>query len=240
MKKIILASDYSDTAGSALDYAVALANKFGARLSLVSAVNEPYSAAAGALVSITEKIREEAHETLSREADRVRGRLTGSATVDTHTVDGAPGSTIPRVAAAKGYDLIVTGTHGSSDARELFTGSVANALIKHSEIPVLVVPVDTPPTAFARVLVADDGAGGAGPQDQNLLNSLATAYGSRTERFHDESGDPAAGIAEAVRERGADLLVMTYHPRGVLSGLFTKSTVTKVAFDLAVPLLVLR
>ena len=43
MKKIMVATDYSESASNAVQYGVSLANHFGSELSLVSAVEEPYS-----------------------------------------------------------------------------------------------------------------------------------------------------------------------------------------------------
>ena len=239
MKKILVATDYSDNADNAVDFAIDLANHHGALVSLVSAVEEPYSAAAGALVSIKDEIRDEAMETMGKTADRVRGRLKNGATLDTHTVDGEVGPTISRVAKSKGYDLIVMGTKGSTAAKELFTGSVANAMIKNSEVPVLAVPVGASFAPFQRILIADDRKGNDVTRT-GLLRQIVDDYGSTVTPFHAEGDEVAKEIKQAVHQSNADLLVMVYHDHGFFGNLFQKSTVSKVVFDVDRPLLVFR
>ncbi len=238
MKKILVATDYSENAGHAVNFAVSLANHFGCPLSLVSAISEPYSAA-GSLVAITEHMRDEAVEIMKKVIAEIEPKLMNGATVDYHTVDGNAGPTIARVAKAKGYDLIVMGTKGSTAAKELFTGSVANAMIKNSEVPVLAVPAHVRFNGFNKILIAEENEG-ASTQVQGLLKEIVGSYDSELVHYHDESEDAAAGIAEVADNLGADLLVMTYHDRGWLGGIFHRSTVSKVVFDSPVPLLVIR
>jgi len=40
---------------------------------------------------------------------------------------------------AKGFDIIVIGSRGQSGLKEIFLGSVANAVVHKSKIPVLVI-----------------------------------------------------------------------------------------------------
>ena len=265
----MVATDYSESASNAVQYGVSLANHFGSALSLVSAVEEPYSAAAGALVDIKDHIRDEAMETMGKVKKQVTPQLKNGATIDTHTVDGEPGPTITRVAKSKGYDLIVMGTKGSTAARELFTGSVANSVIKNSKLPVLAVPDHAPFREFRRILVSVDDKSLAGPQVLGPLLKLAKAYDAEVivyhgdtdgdgkgydpqlptyladvnHRFEVRSGDKSeisGNIQQAVKSHDADLLAMIYHDHGFFGRLFNESTVSKVVFDSAVALLVLQ
>jgi len=56
-------------------------------------------------------------------------------------VDGDPVDKIIATAQERHVTLIVTGTHGRRGIRRLFLGSVAEALVRSSDIPVLAVPV---------------------------------------------------------------------------------------------------
>ena len=269
MKKIMVATDYSESANSAVRYGLSLANHFGSLLSLVSAVDEPYSASAGTLVDMKDKIRTEAMDTMGKVKTELDGQLSNGARVDTHTVDGDPGPTITRVAQAKHYDLLVTGTKGSDAAREMFTGSVANSVIENSKLPVLVVPDSVGFREFRRILVAVDTKKLAGAHVLEPLRAILRAYDAELIVYHgDEDGDGvgydprlpeylsdvrhrfevrsgkdgsvADGIQRAVKSHEADLLVMIYHDRGFFGRLFNSSTVSKVVFDSSVPMLVLQ
>ena len=59
--------------------------------------------------------------------------------VQTVVVEGEPAEAITGAAAESGADLIVMGSHGHSQVRHFLLGSVTEAVIRGSEIPVLVV-----------------------------------------------------------------------------------------------------
>ncbi len=59
--------------------------------------------------------------------------------VQTLVVEGEPAEAIRGAAAESGADLIVMGSHGHSQVRHFLLGSVTEAVIRGSEIPVLVV-----------------------------------------------------------------------------------------------------
>ena len=56
-----------------------------------------------------------------------------------HVEDGKPHDVIARYAKAKGFDLIAMGTHGRSGFARFGVGSVAERVLRISEIPVLTV-----------------------------------------------------------------------------------------------------
>jgi len=56
------------------------------------------------------------------------------------TPEGAPEEEILHLAREWQADLIVMGTHGRSGLGRMLTGSVAEYVIRHAEIPVLVIP----------------------------------------------------------------------------------------------------
>ncbi|MFB5605949.1 MAG: universal stress protein [Nitrosarchaeum sp.] len=52
---------------------------------------------------------------------------------------GSPTIEIDEMAKKKGFDIIVIGSRGMGSIKEIFLGSVANAIIHKSKIPVLVI-----------------------------------------------------------------------------------------------------
>jgi nucleotide-binding universal stress UspA family protein len=56
------------------------------------------------------------------------------------TPEGIPEKEIPNIAIQWKADLIVMGTHARSTLDRLMSGSVAEHVIRHAEIPVLVTP----------------------------------------------------------------------------------------------------
>jgi nucleotide-binding universal stress UspA family protein len=103
---------------------------------------------------------DEAEAYLGGVADRLRAQ---GITVETHAHE-VPEGDVPRSIAAHaaeaGADLIVLCTHGSGGVRQLLFGSVAQQVLKHGTVPVLLVrgAEETPgPFQPARVLVPLNG-----------------------------------------------------------------------------------
>ena len=83
-----------------------------------------------------EKAEDPAKNYLSEMAERLKGE---GIAVETDIIDGMPADGILSYAEEKGVDLIVMSTHGRSGVSRWFFGSVANKVLGHSLIPVLIV-----------------------------------------------------------------------------------------------------
>lgn len=93
----------------------------------------------------TERHETEATNYLARLAERIR---TPTCKVETHTLVGHPvAAKIIALALAAKADLVVIGTHGFRGVERLLLGSVADKIIRISDLPVLVVPVHRPAAA---------------------------------------------------------------------------------------------
>jgi nucleotide-binding universal stress UspA family protein len=57
------------------------------------------------------------------------------------TEEGLPTETILEVAKRKKMDLIIMGTHGRKGLMHLLMGSVAEYVVRHSKVPVMVIPL---------------------------------------------------------------------------------------------------
>ncbi|MTB51627.1 universal stress protein [Lewinella sp. W8] len=266
MQKILVATDNSEAAGNAVDYAVELANQFGSLLTLVSALDEPYSSGAGSLVSLKEHMRDEAREVMERVVERIQPKLINGARVEVRTIDGDPDVVLPRIALAKDYELIVMGTKGSSTAKEFFTGSVANATLEKSTVPLLIIPQAAQYVPPKRILLAADDKP-IRPELVEPLVQLAEAFGSEVIVFHEANeegkstydenlenylmsvpyrfqisigdGSVAAGIGRAMESQKANLLTMVFRNHGFFAKLLNRSTVSDFVFTSDAPLLVL-
>ena len=60
--------------------------------------------------------------------------------VEMVTLSGREDEEIVEFACEKGLDLIVMGTHGRTGVKHAFVGSVAERVLRHSPIPVFVIP----------------------------------------------------------------------------------------------------
>jgi nucleotide-binding universal stress UspA family protein len=61
-------------------------------------------------------------------------------TIAVRAEQAPPAEAIVRIAKEEGFDLIVMGTHGRTGIEHLLLGSVAERVIRGSEVPVITVP----------------------------------------------------------------------------------------------------
>jgi len=139
IKNILVATDFSDISDNAFNKAVDLARQLGARLHIIHivqihAMNMPESGN----VNVEElEAMEEKNASDNLQQD-VRERCCGM-DVETHILNGNPAVQINRTAGETGADIIVMGTHGRTGFAHLIMGSVAESVLKKSDVPVMCV-----------------------------------------------------------------------------------------------------
>jgi nucleotide-binding universal stress UspA family protein len=112
-----------------VEHAGSLALLTGGRVTLVHVVHSHSRDEAAYLV-------EQAREYLDRWTDRLAARGVPAAT---RVVQGEPAAGITTLAQELDADLIIMATHGHSEVRHVFLGSVTEDVIRSSDTPVLLV-----------------------------------------------------------------------------------------------------
>jgi len=144
---LLCPTDYSQPAARALEYAVAIAGWYQARVTLLHACGGPPEEADRA------HLREAA---AAAAADPVRAPMS----VDVALVQGDPVRSILSEAERLPADLLVMGTHGTSGFKRLILGSVTEKVLRQAPAPVLTVPPSAASTnatlPFRRVLCGVD------------------------------------------------------------------------------------
>jgi nucleotide-binding universal stress UspA family protein len=142
-KSIVVGTDGSETATSAVRQAVDLAKEIGAKIELVSAY-EPVS---------DQRLREERTEvpddlqwmvnpredvdsTLNEAADTARE---AGVDVEVYARQGDPADAILDVAEEQKADLIIVGNKGMTGAKRFLLGSVPNKVSHHAPCSVLII-----------------------------------------------------------------------------------------------------
>src|SRR5437879_3275621 len=157
---LVVPLDGSELAERALPYAVRLAAERGGRLVLVrAALGPPPSGLDWEGQQLA--VMEEASEYLSRVAEKVATRVP----VTTAPLYGHAADAILSAAEQFNADSIVMATHGRTGLAHLLQGSVAEAVLTRSHLPVFVVyarpgEAAAPPfdSASARIMVPLDGS----------------------------------------------------------------------------------
>jgi nucleotide-binding universal stress UspA family protein len=146
-RRILCPLDFSEPSQKALKAAVELAGQFPAELVLLHVIPptapgipaDPAFAFAGH-ENYEEALRIHAKAELTLAAQGLPEGLPSRNVIGT----GHAADEIVRLAHEEAVDLIVIATHGLTGWRRLVFGSVAEKVIRHAELPVLVVPAREP------------------------------------------------------------------------------------------------
>lgn len=137
VRRILVATDFSESAGRGLSVAVDLAARMGCALTLVH-VRDPgvLPAVDGLNVSIA-ALHDGAAAALEGAVRQTRVRHLD---VEGMLADGDPAGGILEAAVRSKADLIVIGSHGRTGLERFLLGSVAERVVRQAEVPVLTVP----------------------------------------------------------------------------------------------------
>ena len=138
LERILVPTDFSETAQHALDYARDLAQMFGAEVHLLHVVPDPV--AQGWAGEATGLVIPDLLKTWEADSEKRLSeiRLEG-VPVERVTAVGHDFMEILQYAGGNGIDLIVMGTHGRGAVKHMLLGSVAEKVVRKAPCPVLTV-----------------------------------------------------------------------------------------------------
>jgi nucleotide-binding universal stress UspA family protein len=184
-RSLLVPLDGSAAAEHALPWALSLARRFTAALKIAH-VHAPVWGAYGEGGWYDAIVDRELREQMQAYLDDVVQRLSEvtDVSVSTALLDGLVAGAINRHAMESGVDLVVMTTQGRGPVARFWLGSVADALVRQSTIPMLFVrPTEseadlTQEPAFGRVLIPLDGSQLA---EQILEPATALAVATKAE-----------------------------------------------------------
>ena len=144
INRILVPVDFSPHADRAIDYALTMAQHFGACVvELFHVVEDPFASGgwgSEVYVSDLDGIRERAVEEAQRRLEARRTAIqAGNVPLVTTVRMGHVAQTIVDYAADVQADLIVIGTHGRTGVAHFIIGSVAERVVRVAPCPVLTV-----------------------------------------------------------------------------------------------------
>lgn len=141
MTTIVVGVDFSAASKKALDAAVALAKACGSDLLLVYASTPlPPGAKPGHLDPVSEVRAEADAAEVAKLTATWATQANKKVKTEVATVAGRPADALLAEAKAHKALYIVVGSHGRTGIKRAVLGSVAEAVVRQSTIPVLVVP----------------------------------------------------------------------------------------------------
>jgi nucleotide-binding universal stress UspA family protein len=137
---ILVPLDGSDTAEQALPHAVALAELFDAKLTLLR-ILEPLPQVRGVSPSSSRSIKQQAREWAQSYFERISAGLSEQGIeVASEILEGRPAAIITQYAGENEADLIVLCSKGRSGVSRWLIGGVADRVMRGAPVPVLLVP----------------------------------------------------------------------------------------------------
>ncbi|HRQ38106.1 MAG TPA: universal stress protein [Chloroflexota bacterium] len=135
---LLVPLDGSELAEAALPIALALAERFESKVTLLRVVNPPYYASAGHdYAGFNMALRQEASTYLEA---KQKPLTDAGFNVGVHIVEGDfIADVILDAADSLEVDAIAMSTHGRSGIRRWVFGSVADKVLQHAQIPILLV-----------------------------------------------------------------------------------------------------
>lgn len=138
---IFIAVDGSKYSENAAKKGIELAEQLKANVTLLCVVDVSQiitTASVGGIIDadVLKIYKEEAEKIVNDLAKKFPYRKT-----TTLVAEGIPQDDIVKTARSHKADIIIMGTHGRTGLQHLFMGSVAEYAVRHSKIPVLVVPM---------------------------------------------------------------------------------------------------
>ena len=144
IKKILWPTDFSKASLKALDAAIELADQFSAEILAVNIIGEipaayGYPGAGSFNVAMyQEELEKNNKERLRETLDQ---NIKKNIKTSTKVLHGREADEIVKAADENQADLIVISTHGFTGLKRLLLGSVAEAVIRHADQPVLTIRI---------------------------------------------------------------------------------------------------
>ena len=137
---LLVATDFSKSAGPALDAAVTIAKRFDAKLHVVHAFLTPVPLVSPYEVVVPDGFLDQARESAARSLKAVIEKISADGVEATsHLTEVPAAASIVRLAKELDVDLVVVGTRGNTGLKHVLLGSVAERTIREAPCPVLAV-----------------------------------------------------------------------------------------------------
>jgi len=142
IKKILFPIDFTENSSKILPYALSMSEKYDSMIYLLHVVEDLSKWGIGSFVPHLplDSFKKDAMEGAKKAMDRVCDQqLEGCPNFQKMIVYGDPASEILETIASEDIDMVIMGTHGRKGLEHTIFGSVAENVVKKSDVPVLVV-----------------------------------------------------------------------------------------------------
>lgn len=159
ISSILVPTDYSANSVNALHFAISIAKRSDASITLLHACHLPYADEHMPPTMVQELINAQKLQAEEQMADFILLQQSNinECKIETKVVLGFASETILDIAAHNNNDLIVLGTQGANSVEDKLFGTVTWNVIKRSKIPVIAIPLDIDNIKFKNIMVPFEG-----------------------------------------------------------------------------------
>ena len=156
MKKLIVTTDFSQTAANAVNYAVDMALSINAELLLLHVVQTPIGFSDLPLVMGLEDIMRSSETDMQHLKEELLLRTAGKIMIETEVGMGGFFEELKTVCERVKPYAVVMGSQGKTEAEHIMFGSHAVYTVKHLAWPVITIPSNAAFTAVKKIGLASD------------------------------------------------------------------------------------
>lgn len=261
MKTILLPTDFSECAKSAVDFAIKLQNTEECKFVLI---NSYFVKQAGAtmLVSITDIVKQDSIDELNEEKQRIiKAYDIEAENIEIYPFYGSCAGGIKDYLKVNNANLVVMGTKGKSNLEHVIMGSNTWDVIERCNIPVIAIPEDYEYNGIKQALLAYDGKkvsekvlapltwvtqkSGANIVEVTVKKEAALIQDSKfsgvtNENYIAYNDNISDALKNSIDEHDADLLVMIHHKESFMTRLFNPSDTKRLVVNPKIPIMVLQ
>lgn len=139
LERIVCAVDFSKRSAAELEYAVSLAERVGARLTVLHVIDLPPEIPQQRAGGLAEYRRARFEQARGWMQDLVGTSVHERCAVDELLLVGTPSREIVRIAAEQNADLVIMGVQGRGALNVMFFGSTTQHVVRYATCPVLTV-----------------------------------------------------------------------------------------------------
>ena len=141
IKSILFPTDFSEGSAQALQYAVDMSKRYGAKLYVVHVIYDIAKATGWYVPHVSmDEMYKDIQEGAKKELERFGvEELAGVKNVERRVITGVPHEEIISFVSANKIDLVIMGTHGRKGIDKILFGSTAAQVVRHAPCPVLTV-----------------------------------------------------------------------------------------------------
>lgn len=212
MTRILLPTDFSENALTAIRYALTLYKDLKCTFFLLNSYMPPvyhteYLMGSPAQIGLGDIVQQNSQDSLEALKDTIEKEFKNPLhTFIIHSALNVLSNEITRTVEAEQIDIIVMGTQGASGAKEILLGTNTVHVIKNAKCPVLVIPSGFEYEAPEQILFPNDFEVWLDKKSLEQLLKITHSHISQVNVMHVYTGDELNPIQEKNKEQLAKVL----------------------------------